>query len=66
MCVRALVYVLICLRMCVRACVGVVSRANRVFPRVRMRMRKWAEGVKGRPARFLWQQGMSGMSSTCK
>ena len=42
--------VCVCVRVCVCACV---------------RMRKWAEGGTGRPASFLWQRGMSGMSSTC-
>ena len=53
MCVSA--YVCVCVCVCAlcesvnaffSVCVCVVSRACRVFPRVRMRMRKWAEGEK--------------------
>ena len=59
LCVRT--YVCVCLRMCVRAfvcvpcesvcafvraCVRIVSRASRIFSRLRMPMRKWAEGGK--------------------
>ena len=51
-------------------CVCVLSRGPAVFfPRVSMRIRKWAERRKekhlGRRARCLWQRGMRGMSSTC-
>ena len=51
--VRIYVYTCVCVRVCVCVLVCVcVSTASRVFPHVRMRMRKWAEGGKGKPARF--------------
>ena len=58
-CVFVRTYACVCLRMCARACVcvscesvssfvlacvRVVSPASRIFPRMRMRMRKWAQG----------------------
>ena len=44
-------YVCVCFRMCVSTCVRVVSRTSLIFPRVRMRMRKWADGGK---EKYVW------------
>ena len=64
MCVLTCVCAYVCIDVFAYVC-ACVCGSKSCFPRVRMRMRRWAEGGKGRPARFLWQRGMSGMSSTC-
>ena len=65
-CVCVFTNVCVCLRLCarscvcvscesacvfVRTCVRVISRASRIFPRMRMRLRMWAEGGK---EKYVW------------
>ena len=53
-CVFVCVYVCACVCVCARVCVRVCTCGGREG-KIRL----------GRPARFLWQRGLRGMSSTC-